>query len=107
MEDVIHNFPTKHILAEGTCFDSFYLLQSWIPSVHLSCVAQSGEAAVPGNIYGSQNHQEEENIAKFKILKPKLQRNMKEYTGIRKLSAGCWKQEGDKNLLQQNNQVFS
>lgn len=107
MNDVVCNVPVKHILIEGTHFDCVYLLQPWTPSAHLPCVAQSGESAVPRHICGSQNRQNKKKIAKFKILKPKLQRNIKDYAGIRKLSAGCWKQEVDKNLLQQNNKVFS
>lgn len=48
--------------------------------------SKTGETAVPEHIGGTQN--DEKKKVKFKVLKLKLQRDIKEWAGIKKLTAG-------------------
>jgi hypothetical protein len=106
---VVHYFPKKTDSCGGYLFwlCLFIIIMSTLSP--LPCIAQrlekllSPDTSVAPRIIRTKRKK----IAKFKVLKSKLQRDKKEYSGIRKLSARCWKQEGDKNLLQQNNKVFS
>lgn len=109
IKGVVPHAPIK--MHSYSCRRSFWLCfyMAVVNTIGLSsqCSSKSRKPPVPEDICGTQNDRKKKKEVKFKVLKMKLQRGIKEKAGIRKLTPGGWKQkEGDKNPLQQNNKVF-
>lgn len=93
MKDVLCNIPIQMCccFCEYLFWLCFYTAMVNTISLCFQFSSKTGETAVPEHIGGTQN--DEKKKVKFKVLKLKLQRDIKEWAGIKKLTAGGWEQE--------------